>query len=64
VLDNASDLCEILQHLNVSGDTQLEAMRATLQSSLYGVEVEGIKKSDYTRGILKQQVDSLLDKFG
>lgn len=64
VLDNASDLCEILQHLNVSGDTQLEDMRTTLQNSLYGVEVEGIKKSDYTRGILKQQVDSMLDKFG
>lgn len=64
VLDNASDLCEILQHLNVSGDTQLEYMRTTLQNSLYGVEVEGIKKSDYTRGILKQQVDSMLDKFG
>ena len=64
VLDNASDLCEILQHLNVSGDTQLEAMRAKLKDSLHGIEVEDLKKSDYTRGVLKQEVDSLLDKFG
>lgn len=63
VLDNASDLCEILQHLNVSGDTQLEAMRSKLQDSLCGIEVEDIKKSDYVRGTLKQDVDSLLDKF-
>lgn len=63
VLDNASDLCEILQHLNVSGDTQLEAMRSRLQDSLCGIEVEDIKKSDYVRGTLKQDVDSLLDKF-
>lgn len=63
VLDNASDLCEILQHLNVSGDTQLEAMRVKLQDSLCGIEVEDIKKSDYVRGTLKQDVDSLLDKF-
>jgi hypothetical protein len=64
VLDNASDLCEVLQHLNVSEDTMLEAMRVKLKDSLQGIEVEDIKKSDYTRGVLKQEVDSLLDKFG
>jgi len=64
VLDNASDLCELLQHLNVSGDTQLEAMRIKLKDTLHGKEVEDIKKSDYTRGIMKQEVDALLDKFG
>lgn len=63
VVDNAKDLCDLLQHFNVSGDTQLEAMRIKLEDTITGIDAKDIKDSDYVRGTVKQTVDAMLDKF-
>ena len=63
VLDNAVSLCDLLVPLNINNDTKLECMRIELQNALYGISTEDLRKSDYTRAVLKDAVDSILDKF-
>jgi hypothetical protein len=63
VLDNAKELCTLLTHFNISGDTQLEAMRIKLEDNISGLDSKDIKDSDYVRGTLKKEVDSMLDKW-
>jgi hypothetical protein len=61
--DNAKELCDLLTHLNISGDTKLESMRQALESSMYGLDVKDVRNSDYQRTILKSAVDDILSKF-
>lgn len=63
VLDNAKELCTLLTHFNITGDTQLEAMRIKLEDNISGIDSKDIKDSDYVRGTLKKEVDSMLDKW-
>jgi len=63
VVENAKDLCNLLQHFNVKGDTQLEAMRIRLEDNITGIDAKDIKDSDYVRGTLKKEVDAMLDLF-
>ena len=63
VVENAQELCNMLTYFNVSGDTQLEAMRIKLEDTMMGLDVKDIKDSDYIRGTVKQTVDVMLDKW-
>ena len=63
VVENAKELCGLLQHFNVSGDTQLEAMRIKLEDTITGIDAKDIKDSDYVRVTVKQTVDAMLDKW-
>lgn len=63
VVENAQELCNMLTYFNVSGDTQLEAMRIKLEDTMIGLDVKDIKDSDYIRGTVKQTVDTMLDKW-
>jgi len=63
VLENAVSLCDLLVPLNINNDTQLDCMRIELQNALYGVTTEDLRKSDYSRAVLKNAVDDLLGKF-
>lgn len=60
---NASELCSLLAHLNVSKDPKLEQARQMLQQSINGVNVDMLKVSPTAREQLKSNVDSILDKF-
>jgi hypothetical protein len=60
---NASELCSLLAHLNVSKDPKLEQARRMLQQSISGVNVDMLKVSPTAREQLKSNVDSILDKF-
>lgn len=67
VIENTQELCNMLTYFNVSGDTQLEAMRIKLENTMLGLDSKDIKDSDYIRGTVKHTVDSMLetilDKF-
>ena len=63
VVENAQELCNMLTYFNVSGDTQLEAMRIKLEDTMMGLDVKDIKDSDYIRGTVKHTVDAMLVKF-
>ena len=64
VLDNAKELCGLLTHFNVSGDTELEAMRIRLEDSLFGLDANDFKESDFLRSEVKKEVDDMLSKWG
>ena len=64
VLDNAKELCGLLTHFNVSGDTELEAMRIRLEDSLFGLDANDFKGSDFLRSEVKKEVDDMLSKWG
>ena len=63
VLENTRELCGLLTHFNIKGDTQLEAMRIKLEDSFTGIDSKDIKDSDYVRVTLKRDVDAILDLF-
>lgn len=64
VVENAQELCSMLTYFNVSGDTQLEAMRVKLEDTMMGIGSADIKESDYVRNTIKKEVDKMLDKWG
>tara|TARA_R110000868_G_scaffold39499_4_gene137566 strand:+ start:1243 stop:2100 length:858 start_codon:yes stop_codon:yes gene_type:complete len=63
VIDNTKQLCGLLTHFNIKGDTELEAMRIKLEDSFTGVDAKDIKDCDYIRDTLKRDVDTMLDKW-
>lgn len=63
VFETAEELCDILQHLNISNDTQLEEMRQQLEAQIVGVDLRDVKQSDFMRLQMKKQVDAMLDKW-
>ena len=63
VYSSASELCELLRHLNISNDTQLEEMRQRLEDTIMGIDTKDIKQSDFMRSQIKKDVDAMLDKW-
>lgn len=63
VYTSASELCELLRHLNVNNDVQLEEMRQRLENTIVGIDTKDIKQSDFMRNQIKQEVDDLLSKW-
>lgn len=62
-ITNASELCELLTHLNITNDPDLERARVQLQQAVQGTNIDSIKESPLARDNLRAQVDSILDKF-
>lgn len=63
VLDKAKELCQLLKHFNIRGDTQMEEMRTQLEAALGVNTVEDLRKSDFLRSSVKKEVDDILSKF-
>ena len=63
LVNNASDLCELLTKLNVTGDSKLEFARKKLESALVGVTASELRKDDDLRLDVKAKVDEILGMF-
>ena len=63
-LDNATELCALLTHLNITGDKELEARRRELERALNGVDIEGLRKDDGVKQEVAERMQSILDKMG
>jgi len=63
LVNNASDLCELLTKLNVTGDAKLEVARKKLESALVGVTASELRKDDDLRLDVKAKVDEILGMF-
>jgi len=63
LVNNASDLCELLTKLNVTGDAKLEVARKKLESALVGVTANELRKDDDLRLDVKAKVDEILGMF-
>jgi hypothetical protein len=60
----AKEMCDTFKGFNLSGNQQLEEARASLEKALNGVTAEDIRESDAVRSAVKEDVDSILSKFG
>lgn len=62
-LTNAEDLCEMLAHLNITGDPELEIARCKLQRAVRGVGLDDLKEDASARGELKGSLDKILKDY-
>jgi hypothetical protein len=60
----AKEMCESFKGFNLTGSAELEEARASLERALAGVDAETIRESDAVRSAVKEDVDSILSKFG
>jgi hypothetical protein len=64
-VQNATDLCDLLAHLNVTNDSQLDQVRLDLKNAIQGVSVETLKipTNHATRDAVKTKLDDILSKY-
>lgn len=62
-ITNAHEMCQMLTHLNVTKDPNLEDARRKLETALIGVDIDGIKEDEFVRAEVKTKVDAILSGF-
>lgn len=62
-VSNITEMCQLLTHLNVTKDPQLEMARRELERAVAGVDVADIRNDPGVRTDLKAQVDAVLGKY-
>ena len=63
LLTNPKELCDLLSHLNVTNDPDLEKARHKLEQAIEGVDIEDIKESANQRADVKSCVDEIIKDF-
>ena len=63
-IQKAKEMCESFKGFNLTDSPELEEARASLERALSGVDAEAIRESDAVRSAVKEDVDSILGKFG
>ena len=64
-VQNATDLCDLLAHLNVTNDPRLDQARIDLKNAIKGVSVDTLKipTNHATRNEVKIKLDDILSKY-
>ena len=60
---NATDLCAMLTHLNLTKDPKLEAARRDLERAISNVDIEDIKEDADVRADTKAKLDNILKSY-
>jgi hypothetical protein len=60
LVDNVLDMVDMLGICNVTGDSQMEAMRIRLEEALRGVTTDGLKNNESLRVKTKAAVDAAI----
>ena len=60
----AKEMCESFKEFNLTDSPELEEARGLLERALEGVDAELIRESDAVRTSVKEDIDSILGKFG
>lgn len=63
-IQKAIEMCDSFEEFNLTSDPALEEARASLKQALSGVDAQTIRESDAVRQSVKDDVDSILSKFG
>ena len=63
MMENTNELCDLLKHLNITGDTRLEQLRKDMQDHLGGLDTDDLRKDEDLRVSTKSAVDEMLKKF-
>jgi len=62
-VSNAVELCELLTHLNITGDKDLEAARKMLEATISNVDIGDLREDAHLRADIKAKVDEAISKF-
>lgn len=62
-ISNAHDLCDMLDHLNITKDPKLDDAKRKLKLALRGVDIEAIKEDIDTREEVKAKLDAILKDY-
>lgn len=60
---NALELCDLLEHLNITEDPKMKEAQRGLRNAIRNVDIDDIRKDAGTRITLKEDVDAVLKKF-
>lgn len=63
-ISSLKELIVMLEHFNITQDSQLEAMRKEAQAVIGNLSAEDIRESEAVRSSVKDGMDSILSKFG
>lgn len=63
-IEKAKEMCETFKGFNLTNSLELEQARLSLEKALHGVTAEDIRDSDAIRHAVKEDIDSILGKFG
>jgi len=63
-IEKAKEMCETFKGFNLTNSIELEQARLSLEKALHGVTAEDIRDSDAIRHAVKEDIDSILGKFG
>jgi len=63
-IEKARSYCNTFKSFNLDGSTLLEEASVSLEKALNGISAEDIRDSDAVRTHVKDEVDSILSKFG
>ena len=62
-VSNPRELCDMLTHLNITKDPELERARAMLEATMANTNIDAIKDSEHERTRIKSDVDNILKQF-
>lgn len=62
--DQAKELCAVLKDFNLTGNAELEAARAALETTLSGFTTDDLRDRATARKAVKDEVDEILNQFG
>ena len=60
LVSNVIDMVEVLDVCNVTGDSQMAALKDKLSSAMYGITAEVLREDNYTRTETKRAVDQII----
>lgn len=62
-ISNAEELYDLLGHMNLTQDPELEKARAQLKDTLQDRHIDSVRNDDITRRDMKEELDALLDQY-
>jgi hypothetical protein len=63
LVENATELVDMLKHFNLTNDTTLEQARLDLYNAIMHHDAESLRDNMHAREEVKRKVDSILNKF-
>jgi hypothetical protein len=63
-INQAKEMCDLLQHFNLTKDAKLEAMRKEVKDVIGSLSADVLRESDSLRVAVKTDLDKIMSKFG
>ena len=63
LMENAIEMVDMLKHLNITKDPNMEQARQALKSAISNYDLDDLRSSMTARNAVKTQVDAILSKF-